>query len=300
MNKILLLGIVVVFAVISCEHNEEETHPNDNPEPGTGVTDPEIFLQTGQGYSYRFNDFDFYDSSACIFYFRTIHEEFADFDLGFFVFLDSCDTIYVGSFWPMYMNSMPFGPFISAPLSMYGNYALRIENWWHEGQPDPRNSPEMIAVLKEHNLLHSGLAVHINAVKINGDSLDFTFSVINADSTDLLILDPDKTGPALFHYFTNGLYLYDEDHQAVFTGNIKHQAPDPWNSWQYLWLSELDSGDSVTYTIRYPIETPLESGTYQAVFEFPGLAYQVGKEQLYQGDARIWLGDVQCIKKITF
>jgi hypothetical protein len=294
MNKLRFFGIAVILTLASCERSEKDTDRDNKHE-----TDPEVFFQTGEGLAYRFNDFDFYDSSTCIFYFKTTHEEWEDLELGSFTFLDNGDTIYTGSLWPAYMNSMPFGPFISAPLSMYGNYALRIENWWHEGKPDPRNCPEMITVLKEHDLLHSGLALSIDAVDISADTLNFSFTVTNADTTDLLILDLNKMGPALYHYFTNGLYLYDTDHHEVFTGTIAHQAPVPWNSWKSDWLSDLGSGDSVSYTIRYPIDSPLEPGEYQALFEFPGLAYQVGKDQLYQGDARIWLGDVQGIQNVV-
>ena len=40
---------------------------------------------------------------------------------------------------------------------MYGDYVLRIELWF-EKIPDVRNSPRIIEILKEHNLLHSGLS----------------------------------------------------------------------------------------------------------------------------------------------
>jgi hypothetical protein len=78
----------------------------------------------------------------------------------------------------------------------------------------------------------------------------------------------------------------------VFSGNIQHQAPDPWNSWKTDWLSELKSGDSKEFTIAYTIRNPINPGEYYTTFEFPGLAYQVTKDQLYQGTSRIWLGEI--------
>jgi hypothetical protein len=56
----------------------------------------------------------------------------------------------------------------------------------------------------------------------------------------------------------------------------------------------------MTFTIHDTIDTPLNPGEYWANFRFPGLAYQVSKDQLYQGDARIWLGDVQVSKRIVY
>jgi hypothetical protein len=158
----------------------------------------------------------------------------------------------------------------------------------------------MIEVLKDHNLLHSGIALSLDTIEINGNTLDYSFTVTNADATALLILDPDKTGAALFHYFTNGLYLYDMDHHQAFGSGITHEPPVPWNSWELCWLSELQPGESKAFTIHDTLITPLMQGDYRAVFEFPGLTYQVSKDQLYQGDARIWLGEVQRTKRIAF
>ncbi len=300
MNKTLSVGIAVIFALISCEYDEKDPNKDDNHETDPIVTDPEVFFQTSDGLAFRFSDFDFYDSSACLFYLKTSHEEFENLELGTFTFFNNCDTIYTGSLWPGYMSSIPSGPFISSPLSFYGNYAFRVENWWFDGKPDLRNCPEIIEVLKDRDLLHSGLAVSIDTIVINGNRLDYSFTVTNADTTTLLILDPDEMGAALFHYFTNGLYLYDMDHHQVFGSGITHQAPVPWNSWKTGWLSELRSHESKTFTIHDTIESPVNPGEYRAVFEFPGLARQVAKEELYQGDSRIWLGEVQVTRRIVF
>jgi hypothetical protein len=39
-------------------------------------------------------------------------------------------------------------------------------------------------------------------------------------------------------------------------------------------------------------------GTYKATFGFPGLSYQVSKDELQQNDARIWLGELNLAKDI--
>ncbi len=263
--------LLVMFA--SCERNDNE-----------------VFLRIGSEYKYTFHDIQLYDTSTHIIYFKDVHSEFEDIMQNSFLFLESGETIYQGGFVPGYSSSIPNSPFIMSP-SMYGNYALKIENW-HPAEPDERNDPKMIAALNQHGLLHSGLAISSSSIQINGTQLSFRFTIKNHDQEDLMIIDPDKTGPNLFHYFTNGLYIYDLAHNEIFANTIQNQAPVPWNSWKTEWLSELKSGDSKQFTIIYTIKKPINPGEYDTTFEFPGLAYQVTKDQLYQGNSRIWLGDI--------
>jgi|WetSurMetagenome_2_1015567.scaffolds.fasta_scaffold00496_12 hypothetical protein len=280
MKTFLLIGIILLLFLTSCEK-----------------TDNEVFFKIGSGLEYKFSDIELYDSSTHILYFKNVHEEFKDILENTFSFMNEGNIIYQGSFVPGYSSSIPNGPFIMSP-PVYGNYALRIDNW-HSDNPDIRNNPLMIDILKQHDLFHSGLAITSSSLEIAGTQLTFRFTVTNQDKSDLMIIDPDKTGPGLFHYFTNGLYIYDLAHKEVFSSTIQHQTPDPWNSWKTDWLSELKSGDSKEYAITYTINNPLNPGEYDTTFEFPGLAYQVTKDQLYQGNSRIWLGDIPLNKRRT-
>lgn len=280
MKKSLLIGLIVLLAMTSCKKLEHE-----------------VFFKIGSGQQYKFSDIELYDTSTHILYFKDVQYEFKDILASSFAFMDDGGLIYQGSFVPGYSSSIPYGPFImSAPL-MYGNYALRILNW-RSDKPDIRKDPRMIDILKQHGLLHSGLAISSSSIEISGTQLTFKFTVTNQDQSNLMIIDFDKTGPNLFHYFTNGLRIYDLAHNEVFSSTIKHVAPDPWNSWKSEWLSELKSGDAKQFTINYTMNNPINPGEYDTTFEFPGLAYQVTKEQLYQGNSRIWLGDISLNKRI--
>lgn len=281
MKKSLLLLIVVTLIFASCEK-----------------TDNDVFLKTGSGLEYKFSDMELYDTSSHVLYFKKVHDEFKDIENGSFTFIDRGDPIYTGSFWPGYSSLGPSGPFIMSPPSFMGNYALEIENW-HSDKPDVRIDPRMIDILKQNNLFHSGLAISSSSIQITGTQLTFKFTVTNKDQSDLLIIDPEKTGQNLFHYFTNGLYIYDLSHNEVFSSTIQIQKPDPWNSWKMDWLSELKSGDSKEFTINYTLNNLINAGEYYSTFAFPGLAYQVTKDQLWQGTSRIWLGDIEMIKMIT-
>jgi hypothetical protein len=284
MKKYLLLVSVIVLGLTACESNKETLYQD-------------IVFKIGQDLNYKYSDIELYDSSTHILYFKETHPEFDKITQSTFAFLANGAEVYTGSFWPAYLNSMPSGPFISSP-SLYQNYALRVENW-NTVNTDPRNDPQFIQSLKEHNLLHSGLSVLINPLVINGNQLSFSFTVTNHDLSDLLIIDPDKTGPNLFHYFTNGLIIRNLNYDIVFSSNIEYATPSPWNSWKIEWLSLLRSGESRQFTINYTIGTPINPGEYNALFVFPGLEFQVKREELFQAGGRIWLGDVQANKKIT-
>jgi hypothetical protein len=281
MKKSLFFGIVVFLILTSCRKN-----------------DTEVFFKIGKDLEYKYSDFDLYDSSTHVLYFKSIHDEFKTIDKNSFVFLDNGDEIFSGMFWTGYSSSGPTGPFIYSPPSLYGNYALRIENWSPE-KPDVRNDPRMITALKQHNLLHSGLSIGINSIEKIGTQLSFKFTVTNNDQSDLMILDLEKTGLNLFHYFTNGLSLFNLANIEVFSSNIQPHVPDPWDSWNTDWLSKLKFGESKSFNITYAILNPLNPGEYRASFAFPGLEYQVTKDQLYQDNSRIWLGDKRINKKIV-
>ena len=283
MKKTFLIGTAIFLTLTGCEKY-------------TTATGPDVFFKIGSGKEFNFDDIELYDSSTHILYLKEEQDVLSELLSDSFTFLDDGDTIYAGIFVPGYSSFIPAGPMIPSP-SMYGNHALRIEIW-RDGKPDIRNSPRIIELLNEHNLLHSGLSGSVDFVEINGTQLSFGFTIVNHDLTDLLIIDINKTGPGLFHYFTNGLYLRDSDNNEVFSGNVVHQKPEPWNSWKSEWLSLIKSGDSISFTINYTVETPIDPGEYKLIFEFPGLAYQVSKDELFQGNSRIWLGDITLRDKI--
>jgi hypothetical protein len=283
MKKQILFLFVVLTTSISCEKFKE--------------SDPNVFLDTGTGLKFKFDDIQMYDSSTHILYFKKSYSEFNDMLQGPFAFLDNGDTIYSGTFLPGYSSFIPSGPIILSPPHMYGDYALRIEIWTGN-KPDMRNCERIIEIMKAHNILNSGLCGEINSLEINDGKLNFNYTITNKDQSDLLILDINKTGTNLFHYFTNGLYVRDLNNNTAFENNFPIQKPDPWDSFKVDWLTQLKSGESKTFSINYNLETALSPGQYNLLFEFPGLAYQVKKDQLFQNNNLIWLGDITVRKKV--
>ncbi len=253
MKKIVLIVITILVTLTGCEKSDS--------------TALDVFFKIGRGDEFRFDDIKLYDSSTHILYLKEGHHALNDLLTDSFAFLDKGDTIYAGAFVPGYSSFIPAGPMIHSP-GMYGDHALRIDVWIDK-KPDLRNCPRIIELLKEHNLLHSGLSGTVDFVEMSGTQLSFGFTITNHDLTDLLIIDINKTGPELFHYFTNGLYLRDQDHHEVFASTIEHKAPVPWNSWKPEWLSTLKSGESISFTINYPVATPINPGEYRFHLNFP-------------------------------
>ena len=287
MKKSLLSASILILIMVSCE-----THIND-PED-------EYLFSTDNGLEYSYSDFELYDSSTHIFYLKTDHPELKTNQSSTFSLLANGEEIYNGVFHSAYSSSMPFGPYLSSGFSLYPDYCFRIELITVDDQPrDSRNDPRLISAFKDHNLLHSGLSGQINDIIINDTHLTFSFTINNNDNSDLLVLDPEKTGPELFHYFTNAPVFYNKTQSKLFSYNTNHQEPSPWNKLDMNWLSTLQSGDSRQYTFDYTINSPLTPGEYKISYEFPGLSKQVPIDQLYQGNTRIWLGDITLSKEIT-
>jgi hypothetical protein len=281
-----IFGIVIIVIMISCENVYN--------------TSDDFLFKTGNGLEYKYSDLQLYDSSTHIFYLKASHPEFREDKSAGFSLLANGEEIYKGVFWPMFSSSLPFGPYIPSFSSFYPDFTIRIEHLTIDNKPDdPRNDPRLISALKNQNLLHSGICGIINSITVSGTHLTFKFTVTNKDESDLIILDPEKTGPNLFHYFTNGLSLRKPTFEEVFASQIAPQTPSPWDSWSDSWLSEIKSGDSRQFTINYSINSPINPGDYIASFEFPGLSHGVSREQFIQGNKRIWLGDIVLTKKIT-
>jgi hypothetical protein len=287
MKKSFLIVSSIILSLTSCERINSDNYSGP-------------ILKIGDNLQYSYKDFELYDSSTHILYFKSNHSEISDSKQSSFAFYADTFKIYQGSFWPSYSSSLPTNPFISSFPFFYQDYALRIGFiFFDQGKVDPRNDYRLISAFKNRDLLHSGLSGEIKSIVKNGSQLTFSFVVTNKDRSDLFILDPDKMGPNLFHYFTNAPMFFNITQNKVYNSSIEIQTPSPWNSWKSDWLSQLKSGDTRQFTFNYAIASPLNPGEYKVSFEFPGLSFQVTKDQLYHDNKRIWLGDIQLTKKIT-
>ena len=163
---------------------------------------------------------------------------------------------------------------------------------------DPRADPNIIEALEKYGQFRNGLSLSIDEISIQRpERVSFRFTVTNEDNVNYYILSPDKMGTGLFHYFTNGLYLYNQE-----TGWLVHQdeviSPEPWDSWDQSWLDLLKGKSSRSYTITYQDFDEIPPGTYDTYFRYPGL-YHVEQGEIGLSQGRIWLGEISTGSEIT-
>lgn len=294
MKESLVISLFLIFALLSCE----QANIDPQSEPDQEITPEEeenhnYFLKIGNSLGYECSDIEMYDSSTHILYFKTLHPEFDKLKNESFSFFVNGDTIYKGYFWPSFFSSLPSGPYISTYPLFHKTFALCIDNRG-SSKPDLRNDPRLIRALKDRNLLHSGLLLTVNSIDCKSTQITFSFSITNKDQSALLILDPEKTGLSIFHYFTNGLIIRNVTTTGPYiTVRINPQTPSPWNGWKSEWLTRMATDETKTFIIDYPIDFPLSPGAYNVYFEYPGLHFQVSKEELQQNNGRIWLGSLE-------
>lgn len=243
---------------------------------------------------------DYYDYSAHMVYLKNISHIIQDYESGaeFKVYADR-EEIYTGLIHPSYSSTLPMSPVIHSMPIRYGDYVISIDQIQvvdTSGIPgtDVRNDARIVQALQKYGQFHEGLECEIDTIYHTEENNHVTvrLELKNNDSYSYYYLDPDKMGEGLFHYFTNGLVLWDFGEMSFYENQMEHIQPDPWDSWEPEWLSLLQSGETRLLTFSYDSFDVLSSGTYRAYFNFPGLSYQVGFNEVSQENGRIWLGTI--------
>ena len=102
----------------------------------------------------------------------------------------------------------------------------------------------------------------------------------------------------MFHYFTNGYYIYTHDYSKSFTHKETVVHPEPWDSWKKEWLTLIKSKEHKKISITYQHFDKVPAGKYKICFSFPGLNNLSQKDRKL-GSGRIWMGDIYTEKEIT-
>ncbi len=259
-------------------------------------------------------DIDYYDHSTHMIYLKQDHplntnpENYSSVSGVQFTVKALNEDIYTGIIRPSYSCSLSAGPTIEIMPSFHSSDIIAIgmiffcDSLGKHCTEDPRNDPRIIEALKKYDQYHEGLHCCINTIKVKSRSgdraqLEFTFTIYNVDDFNYYILDPDKMGIGVFHYFTNGLFISDKENRITYSYQGEHVQPDPWNSWQTKWLTRLKSGDKITFRLLLDEYDYIPPGTYQASFAYPGLSH-VDKEERIRNNGRIWLGGIRASKEI--
>lgn len=289
----ILITVIVFMLSTSCEQNDKELDLTAQNGFGLVINDSIVY------YS---DEIEFYDFSSHLIYLKDWVNFFSSNYGTFAVFVDNIE-IYSGQLHPLYSSYMPMGPVINCAPSVFGNYIIPIGfNQFIDSVgnsiEDPRNDSRIIENLKKQNKYKEGLSCEILTVKkIASNNIEIDIKLTNNGPENLLYLDPDKMGLGLFHYFTNGLLLRNLS-KKTFTHQLSVISPEPWDTWDNHWLSVINGNEDKFITITYDNFDILTVGEFEAIFNFPGLSYQVEKEDLQQCNGRIWLGTLHINKNI--
>ena len=305
MKKNIFLLLFSTLLIAGC--NEDEASFSD-PQADyssfySDIKPGGVWLKVGDVMIIGTSDIDYYDASSHIFYLKSELSNLKKIEHGrsLSVFVDQTE-IYSCSFHYVYSSSLPTGPFIWSSPFLYPEYVLMINfsSYSYDDNiiSDPRNDDRIIEALKKYDQYHEGLHFDIQSVTMSQGKMIMDAELYNPDTFDYYYLDPDKMGMGLFHYYTNGLLLYDNNYKS-YTNQETSVSPEPWNSWNVKWMSLIKSGERKKISLTYNYFEEVPPGSYQVHFSFPGLSYHIKQNDLQQMGGRIRLGDISATKDIV-
>ncbi len=253
------------------------------------------------------SDISFYDcSSHCIYLNKSKSDVFIKEDTFSmndqpFVVVAMNRRCYTGSFHSGASSLAPTKPYIDEiGIQFYPEDVLHISRGWSDNA-DARNSSFVKYDLTSKNKLHEGLLLQLLDVKIlsNSDTatVQYTYSLINKDTDDLYVLDPDRMGSSLFHYFTNGIDFTGNGH-IYYSEYKKTEQPEPFDSWASEWFTKIKSGSAIKRTVTLKGYPHITEGTYVCSFGFSAPP-RIDKSSRTLPDGRYWLGELDSENEIN-
>ncbi len=310
----------IIFFIFGCSKNSEPLSSNEQKESFGIFFLKDSSLTGNQAAQIDINQLDlreqpwltnddiqFYDfSSHCIYlkedkskFFKNYGGKFYQFSPVLinrpFVVVANKERCYVGSLHSDLLSLSPAGPYMDElDVGFYPEDVMHISKALSSGN-DVRNDSRIEDALNSLSLYHGGISVDLKSVNVieNSDTstVEYVITIRNLDHDNLFVIDPDKMGVDLFHYFTNGIVFHGND--VIFQSTYK-KTVSPTVSWDAKWFTELPVNTSIERTIRlrgYPRITP---GKYSCSFTLANP--NVEKENRYISGGRIWLGEVESSK----
>jgi len=296
--------VLLLFLATGCEKNLADLFPDSDLELTDGFC-----LVAGDQVVLNHHDIEYYDYGAQLIYLKdgVSSEELLEGETDFRVYAggEEIYTIYVQ---PGYSSSLAGGSgsaIIWTQPTFYPDFILAISRIpTFEVQvgelADSRQDPKIVNALKKYGQYYEGLSCEIISCTYDApDKAVLRLKLTNRDEVNYYYMDPEKMGMGLFHYFTNGLTIWDTENRESYTHQTETVQPEPWDSWDMGWMSLLEGGSSVTITLEYDNFDSVPPGSYKARFSFPGLAYQVERGQVAQRLGQVWLGELPVYKEIV-
>lgn len=253
------------------------------------------------------DDIAFYDYSTHCIYLKKTKDEFFHISDSIsmndqpFVVCANDERCYLGSFHSGALSLAPAFPYMDEfDINFYPEDVLHISKAWNQVD-DVRNNGNIEDALRQLNLFHAGLSITLTSVDVTDNSdtatIQYSFKIKNNDKDNLYVIDPDKMGSALFHYYTNGVVLKNENEWiASYFKTVV--APEPFTSWNASWFVRINSGKSIQRTIQLKGYQHVPSGTYSCSMKYANPP-KIDKEDRYLDDGRYWVGEIES-PSITF
>jgi hypothetical protein len=252
------------------------------------------------------DDIDFYDWSSHCIYLKTDKSHFfheIDFSNPEFLYELSWvnrpivitankEKIYIGYFWGILeYKYWPFPDLFDFDIRYYPVDVLHME-WPYPFANDIRNNQAVKNSLINQGILHEGLSITIDSLWIdNTDTATVRYAITlkNNDTDNLYVLDPDKMGSELFHYFNNGLIFFNSTNSNVYKSDYKEINSPPLGTYESTWFIKIMSGESINRMIILKGYPYLPEGEYFCNMDFNN-PYCISKDERMLSDGRYWIG----------
>ncbi len=212
-----------------------------------------------------------------------------------FVVVADQERCYLGTFHSMISCSMPSTPNINdGDLFRYPEDVIHIART-NITDSDVRGDTRIRDALIKAGIFHEGLRVQLQSVEVinqpDTSTVIYTFSITNNDDDDLYVPDPTLMGSKLFHYYTNGVVLENQDNH--FWSEYKTtEGPDPFYSWDAEWYGRVKSKSSIQREVTLKGYPPIPTGTYSCYFTYSG-PMRIERDKRILSGGRLWLGEIK-------
>jgi len=302
MRRTIAPLILLLFLLAGCE--TEKDLADLLPDSSIELTDG-YCLVTGDQVVVNHHDIEHYDYGTHLIYLKSHRSsELILEEAGALKVYAGGKEIYNVTTQPGYSSLAPSGPIIWTAPTFYEDNIIAIDligtyEVITGSVADSRKDPRIVEALEKYDQYREGLHCEIISFHYSApDEAVLRLKLTNRDAVNYYYLDPEKMGMGLFHYFTNGLTLWDAEEHQSYTHQTKHIQPSPWDSWDLEWMSLLEGGSSEILTIEYNQFESVPPGSYMASFRFPGLGSHVERDQLAQRHGQIWLGKLQLNREV--
>lgn len=309
-------GILVLS--LSCSHDRNPVSSNDDSHfavyflkdesltTAEAIQRPLADLELAATPWFDAGDLVFYDfSTHCLYLKNDKSTLFEYFERGHFepvlmnkpfVVTAGGERCYLGSLHSGALSTMPPGPHMNELDVWYFPKDVIHISRYRASSEDVRSDPRVRDELIRANLFHGGLSLELNSVSVlqNADisTVLYRLTLQNNDRDALYVVDPDRMGSELFHYYTNGVLFTHENQPSIWSEHKTVTAPSPHDSWQPSWFTRIESGQSIQRTVTLRGYPSIPRGQYVCHLTYSG-PKRIEREHRNLTDGRYWIGEIE-------